>query len=138
MQIAPIENPKVSEKWGTTLDYDAVLFGLSQTDTEPSSYQNFLLSSAATHQWQPKQKTPATEWEARIDKLFVEQSGERDAAKRLQQFAEIQQILREEMPIIPIAARHVVSAANSRIGNYSPSSILPYSLWNAEELFIKQ
>jgi hypothetical protein len=37
-----------------------------------------------------------------------------------------------------ISARHIVTAANSRIGNYAPSSIFPYSIWDAEELFIKE
>lgn len=137
VQVVPIENASVQERTLKTFDYDAALYGLSQTDTEPTSYQNFLLSSAATHQWQPKQKTPATEWEGRIDKLFAEQAGERDQTKRLALFAEIQKIMRDEMPVIPIASRHVASAAHSRIGNYSPSSILPYSLWNVDELFIK-
>ena len=78
MQVVPIENAAVFDRWAKTYDYDAVLLGLSQTDIEPSSYANFLLSSAATHQWQPKQKTAATEWEARIDQLFAQQSVERD------------------------------------------------------------
>jgi peptide/nickel transport system substrate-binding protein len=137
MQVVPIEFAAVTDRWTKTYDYDAVLLGLSQTDTEPSSYQNFLLSSSPTHQWQPKQSTPATEWESRIDKLFAEQAAELDRDKRFRIFAEIQQIFRDEMPVIPIAARHVVAAANKKVGNFSPSSILPYSLWNVEEIFVK-
>lgn len=137
MQIAPIEFPAVTERWNKTYDYDAVLLGLSQTDTEPSSFASFLLSNAAAHQWRPKQKTPATEWEARIDKLFSEQSVERDQEKRKMVFAEIQSIVADEMPVIPIVSRHIVSAANRRIGNLSPSGIMPFSLWNVEELFVR-
>ncbi|MFN2500815.1 MAG: ABC transporter substrate-binding protein [Pyrinomonadaceae bacterium] len=138
MQVVPLEFPAVTERWTKSFDYDAVLLGLSQTDIEPSSYQNFLLSSAPTHQWQPKQKTPATEWEARIDKLFAEQAVELDQANRFQIFSEIQSIMQDEMPVIPLAARHVVAATHARVGNFSPSSILPYSLWNVEQIFIKQ
>ena len=138
MEVAPVETAQLQKRANETYDYDAILFGLSQTDLEPSSYSNFLLSNAATHQWQPKQKTPATEWEARIDELFAEQSAERDEAKRKAAFFEIEQIMRREMPTIPIVARHVVAAANSRIGNYHPSPIMPYSLWNVDELFIKK
>ncbi len=137
IEVAPVEFAAVTERWTRSYDYDAILLGLAQTDIEPSSYQNFLMSSAATHQWQPKQQTPSTEWEARIDKLFAEQAVERDHSKRLALFAEIQTIMRDEMPVIPIAARHVVSAASSKIGNYSPSSILPFSVWNVDELYIK-
>ena len=138
VQVVPIENSAVGERWQKTYDYDAILFGLSMTDVEPSSYQNFLLSSAGTHQWQPKQKTPATPWEAKIDELFAAQSIELDRQKRLAVFHEIQTLMREEMPVVPLAARHIVAAAHSRIGNYSPSSIFPYSSWNVDELFIKE
>jgi peptide/nickel transport system substrate-binding protein len=138
VQVVPIENAALTEKWSKTFDYDAVLFGLSQTDIEPSSFQNFLRSSAGTHQWRPKQASPASDWEARIDQLFAQQSEELDPKKRHAIFAEIQMIMSEEMPVIPIAARHVLAAVNTRVGNHSPSSIFPYSLWNLEELFIKQ
>ena len=137
MAVAPVENAQLTQRAKETFDYDAILQGLSQTDLEPSSYQNFLLSSAGTHQWQPKQKTPATEWEKRIDELFAAQSVERDHAKRLAAFHEIQTIMSENMPVIPITARHITSAASVKIGNHYPSGIFPYSLWNVEELFVK-
>ncbi len=138
MQVVPIENAALSERWSKTYEYDAILSGLSQTDIEPSSYQNFLLSGAGTHQWRPKQKEPATDWESRIDKLFADQSVELNPDRRHLLFNEIQVIMREEVPVIPIAARHVLIAVNGRIGNYSPSGIFPYSLWNVEELFVKR
>lgn len=138
MSVVPMDTPSINERWQKTYDYDAILLGLSQTDIEPSSYANFLLSSSAFHQWQPKEKQPASEWEKRVDDLFQQQSVERDQAKRLAAFSEIQSIFSEEMPVIPLVARHVVTGANSKIGNYNPSPIIPYSLWNVEELFIKQ
>ncbi|HEV7700268.1 MAG TPA: ABC transporter substrate-binding protein [Pyrinomonadaceae bacterium] len=137
IQVVPLDFPAVTERWTKTYDYDAILLGLSLTDVEPSSYGTFLTSSSPTHQWQPKQRTPATEWEKRVDELFAQQSTERDPSKRMAAFGEIQSILREEMAVVPIAARHVVTGANSRIGNYNPSPIIPYSLWNVDELFVK-
>lgn len=137
MHIVTIEPPALAEKWTTTFDYDAVLFGLAVTDFEPSSFANFLLSSGATHQWHPEQKKPATEWEARVDDLFTRQASETDREKRSALFGEIQDIIVDESPIIPIVARHVTSAANKRIGNYAPSIVMPNSLWNIDELFVK-
>ena len=138
MNVVPMDTPSINERWQKTYDFDAILLGLSQTDIEPSSYANFLLSSSAFHQWQPKEKQPATDWEERVDDLFQQQSVERDQAKRMTAFSEIQSIFSEEMPVIPVVARHVVTGANSKIGNYSPSPIIPYSFWNVEELFLKQ
>lgn len=138
MQVVPLDNAGIQERLLKTYDYDAILFGLSQTDVEPSSNASFLLSSGSTHQWRPKQKTPATEWEARIDQLFADQGAERDPQKRLALFSEIQSIMRDEMPVVPIVSRHVATAVAKKVGNYSPSGILPYSLWNVEDLFIRQ
>lgn len=138
MQVVPVEVHAITERWSKSFDYDAILMGLSVTGVEPTTYSNFLLSSASVHQWHPGQKTPATEWEATIDRLFAEQARETDVQKRAEIFNEIQRIMADETPVIPIVARHIVSAANTRIGNYSPSAIFPYSLWNADELFIRQ
>ncbi|HET8783752.1 MAG TPA: ABC transporter substrate-binding protein [Pyrinomonadaceae bacterium] len=138
MHVAPIEFTAVTTAWTKSYDYDAILLGLSVTDLEPSTYANMMLSSGEVHQWRPSQKSPATEWETRIDQLFAEQARESDPEKRKLKFHEIQRIVADASPIVPIVSRHVVSAANSRIGNFSPSPIFPYSMWNAEELFIKQ
>lgn len=137
VQVAPIDTAGVQERWNKTFDYDAVLDGLSLTALDPSSFGGLLLSSAAVHQWRPKQANPASEWEAKIDELFGQQAQETDPDKRKQIFYQIQAIMAEEMPIIPIVSRHIVSAGNQKIGNLSPSSILPFSLWNADRLFIR-
>ena len=137
MQIAPVEFKNLTERWSASFDYDAILGGLSLTATDPSSFGSMLQSKAGQHYWHPAQQKPATEWEAKIDELYDRQSKERDAAARKQQFDEIQAIMADEMPIVPIVSRHIVSAANERVGNVSPSSILPFSMWNADRLFIR-
>lgn len=136
MQVAPIESKDLTARWSQSFDYDAIFHGLGTSDMEPSSMAAFIESSGAMHQWAPMQKTPATEWEARLDKLFDEQAAEADPAKRKITFDEIQKIMADELPVIPVVTRHVVSAANIRVGNVEPSLMMPYSLWNVDELFV--
>jgi len=138
MNVVPVEAAAVSVAWNKSHDYEAILLGLTASGIEPTTYANLLLSNAAVHQWQPSQKTPATDWEAKIDKLFADQAGEGDPQKRAQIFNEIQTTMSDEMPLIPLVSRHIVAAANTKLGNYSPSPIFPYSIWNVEELFLKQ
>ena len=138
LHVVPIEFAAITNAWTRSYEYDAILLGLSVTDLEPSTYANVLLSSGDAHQWKPHQKSPATEWEAKIDQLFAEQARESDLTKRKSKFYEIQRIVADASPIIPIVSRHVVSAANSRVGNFAPSPMFPFSMWNADELFIKQ
>jgi peptide/nickel transport system substrate-binding protein len=136
--VAPVENAQLSERINRTYDYEAVLFGTSATEPDPSSYATLLRSDSPQHYWNAKQPKPATDWEMRLDDLIAQQARETDHARRLQDFHEIQRIMAEQLPLIPLVSRHIPVAASTRIGNYRPSPLPPFSLWNAEELFIKQ
>jgi peptide/nickel transport system substrate-binding protein len=138
MQVAPIEFQALTTRWTQSYDYDAVLLGLGVTDPDPSSYAGLVQSNSSSHQWYPKEAKPATGWETRLDELNTAQSHETDTERRKAIFRDIQNIIAEQLPIIPIVARHITTAANTRVGNYRPGTILPYSLWNVEELFVKQ
>ncbi|HEY7181310.1 MAG TPA: ABC transporter substrate-binding protein [Blastocatellia bacterium] len=138
MQVAPIDFGDLQRRILESYDYDACLLVTSVSEPDPSSYTNFLSSGSPTCRWRPKQSKPATDWETRIDDLLAKQARETDPDRRRAAFDEIQRILAEQSPVIPIVARHVSVAANQRIGNYIPSVEFPYSLWNAEEMFIRR
>ena len=138
VQVAPIETNELRRRYNQTFDYDAALFGITVSDYDPSSYSNILLSESGEHYWHPKQAKPATEWEARINELAAALARERDETRRRAVFREIQALMGEQLPIIPLFARHITCAANERVGNYRPSVVVPFSMWNAEELFVKR
>lgn len=138
MQVAPLEFGELTRRSTQSYDYDAVLLGANVSEPDPSSYTNLLHSRSPAHSWYPKQAQPATEWEARLDELLAAQAREPERELRRTIFRDIQLLLAEQLPVIPITARHVICAASTRIGNYRPSSLVPYSLWNAEELFISK
>jgi peptide/nickel transport system substrate-binding protein len=138
MQVAPIDFGDLQRRISESYDYDACLLVASASEPDPSTYTHFLNSSSPTCRWRPKQSKPATDWEARIDDLLAKQARETNPDRRRAAFNEIQRILAEQLPLIPVVARHVSVAANQRVGNYSPSAIFPFSLWNAEELFVRQ
>jgi peptide/nickel transport system substrate-binding protein len=138
MQVAPIDFGDLQRRISESYDYDACLLVASVSEPDPSSYTNFLSSSSPTCRWRPKQLRPATEWETKIDKLLATQASETDPNRRRAAFLELQRILAEKLPVIPIVARHVTVATNQRVGNHRPSTILPNSLWSAERLFVRQ
>lgn len=137
VQVAPVENAQLSARIGASYDYEAVLFGTSATEPDPSSYTDMLRSGSSQHFWYPKQAKPATDWEARLDELNTRQAHEVDRDRRRAIFRDIQLLMAEQMPLIPIVTRHIAVAANTRVHNYRPSPLPPFSLWNAEELFVK-
>jgi peptide/nickel transport system substrate-binding protein len=138
MQVSPIDPVDLNRRISETYDYDACLMVSSVTEPDPSSYANYLSSRSPTCRWRQKKPAPATSWEAKIDDLLAKQAREPNPDLRRAAFNEIQRILAEQLPVIPIVARHLPVAANQRVGNYSPSPVLPYSLWNAEELFVRR
>jgi peptide/nickel transport system substrate-binding protein len=138
MQVAPIDFGDLRRRVSESYDYDAYLLVWSISEPDPTAYSNFLSASSQTRLWRPNQSKPATAWEARIDDLISTQARDANPDRRRAAFNEVQQILAEQLPLIPIVARHVSVAANQRVGNHRPSPIIPFSLWNAEELFTSQ
>lgn len=138
VRVAPVEFNEVRRRVLQSFEYDAALLGSASTDFDPSSLASILSSASAEHQWHPKQPTPATDWEARIDELLDALARETDVERRRAVFREIQTIMAAQLPVIPLVARHVVSAANERVGNHRPSIVFPFSMWNAEELYVKK
>ncbi len=138
VDIAPIDNTQLVNRLNQTYEYEAILYGTSASEPDPSTYADVLRSESAQHFWYPKEPRPATDWEARLDDLTTQQAHEPNVERRRALFRDVQLIVAEQLPIIPIVTRHIAVAANTRLGNYRPSPLPPYSLWNAEELYVRQ
>jgi len=134
-----MEFPALVEKVNKTFDYECVLMGLGGGGVDPASQLNVLKSSEFLHQWFPNQKTPSTEWEARIDSLMDEQMSTLDFARRKKAFDEVQVILAEELPMIYTVAPYHFAAVRPDLANIRPSVLTPYQVtWNIQELYFKQ
>ena len=96
------------------LNYEACLLGLVNVDPDPSGLMNVLLSSASNHPWNPSEKQPETAWEAEIDRLMLAQAAAADHRVRKQHFDRVQEILREQQPIIYLLHPNSLSAVSAR------------------------
>ena len=117
-------------------DYESIYFGIQASATDPAINTDFWFSSGAFHLWNPGQETPATEWEARVDDLMRRQVASPDQAERQRLFAEVQQILGEELPAIYFVAPRVTIAVSPRVGNPTPVLQPPQLLWSADTLSV--
>ena len=123
----------------TTMDYECASMGLGAGAFEPASQMNVLKSDAPLHQWFPSQRTPATDWEKRIDVLMDAQMRTLDFAQRKKYFDEVQMIWAEQMPMICIAAPSIATAIRTDLGNVRPAVAGVYhATWNIEELYFKK
>jgi peptide/nickel transport system substrate-binding protein len=139
LDYLPIDFRLLVEKINSTFDYECALMGLGGGGVDPASQLNVLRSSEELHQWFPLQKTPATEWEARIDTLMEHQMRTLDFAQRKKDFDEVQAILAEEQPMIYTVSPFSYAALRANIANVRPSVLTAYRVtWNLEELYFKK
>ena len=135
----PLEFNTLVDRIDVDHHYDCVLLGYHFGSLDPVvNYMGILPSSAHDHDWNPKQKTPATPWEARVDELMDAQLQSFDFSERKKEFDEVQMILSDEQPMIFTVTPRVYSAIRPDIGNLRPTPFIFYHLtWNAEELYLK-
>jgi peptide/nickel transport system substrate-binding protein len=93
------------------------------------------LSSGGNHFWNPEQKTPATPWEAEIDRLMHKQMVTRGYAERKQLFDRVQAIVVENQPLVPLVSPNLLAGAKKNLANFRPALIEPYVLWNVDQLY---
>ncbi len=134
----PVTFQMIVSKMSATFDYESAVVGLGGGGLDPFTQINILVSSEPLHQWFPQQKSPATEWEARLDFLMNAQLHTLDFAARKQYFDEAQLIWAEQQPMIPVIAPNLAAALRSDLANVRLSAASPYrATWNVEELYLK-
>ena len=117
-----------------TFDYEAVLYGNTPSDVVPDLQTTFWYSSGANHFWYPAQSKPSTPWEEQIDNLTTGLIQSLDDAMRKKASFQVQEIWLKEMPAIATVAPNILSGWRNTVGNIQPSILIPYLLWNVEEL----
>jgi len=137
MKVVTLDFPSLIERITRTFDYDACLLGLVNTDLDPNGVMTVWLSSGENHQWNPNQKTPATAWEAEIDKLMREQASLPSEKLRKAKFDRVQQIAAEQQPFIYLVNKNALSAVSSDILGAAPVALNPQAFWNVETLRLK-
>jgi peptide/nickel transport system substrate-binding protein len=134
VNVVTLDFPSLIERMTRTFDYEACLLGLVNTDLDPNSQMNIWLSSSENHQWNPSQKTPATVWEAEVDKLMRAQASTLDSKKRKAYFDQVQKIAWEQEPFIYLVNKDALSAVSPLVHNVHPVVLRPQVYWNIEEL----
>ena len=112
-------------------DWEAMLIGFTG-GTDPHSGITFWHSAEGLHLWYPNQPSPATEWEAEIDELYVKASQELDHETRLGYYHRAQELAAENVPVIYTTLSERLSAVRNVFGNSTPTL---YGLWDIRYLY---
>ena len=137
LNIVTLDMPSLIERISRNYQYEACLLGFSGLALDPNDQLNIWLSSSATHQWNPHQATPATPWEAEIDRLMTEQSSAPDVKKRKALLDRMQEIVWEQAPMIYLVHPHALVAVSSKLANTAPSVLRPRVFWNVDQLYLQ-
>jgi peptide/nickel transport system substrate-binding protein len=132
VKVVTLDFPSLIERMTRTFDYEACLLGLVNTDLDPNGQMTVWLSSGENHQWNPNQKTPATLWEAEIDKLMREQASALTEEQRKEKFDRVQQIVWEQQPFIYLVNKDVLVAVSPAVIGAAPTVLNPQAFWNVE------
>lgn len=139
VRLQPLPFNNIIDSLYGNRDFDAIVLGWgSGVPPDPVMSASSLRTSSKGHSWHPKQKKPATDWEARIDKVIGLNLAEPNQEKRVAYWHEILDIWSEQNPQIMLMAPNLYVASRNYIGNFKPVVERPYFDWNVEELYDKR
>lgn len=134
VNIVALDFGSMMERISKTLDYEAAILGFSNVEVDPLEEMNFWLSSGVQHPWWPAEKTPATPWEAEIDRLELAQSSEISRQERRKAIDEVQQIVSAQQPIVYLVNPDYLCAWSPALRGVQPAVATPQIFWNIEWL----
>jgi peptide/nickel transport system substrate-binding protein len=137
VHVVPLEFRAMIDRVFQSFDYDAAIMGLGGGDADPNPEMNVWTATGTSHLWHMGETEPATNWERELDQLMQQQMVTLDYAKRKQLYDRAQQIIAENLPFIFLGTPNILASANSRVGNFHPALLDPYTLWNADELYVR-
>jgi peptide/nickel transport system substrate-binding protein len=134
VNVVTLDFPSLIERISQKFNYEAAVLGFRNVELDPNSQMTIWLSSADNHAWNPAQKTPATAWEAEIDRLMHAQASTADPKKRKESFDRVQEIVYEQAPFIYLVNQNALSAVSTSVAGANPGILHPQTFWNAEYL----
>jgi peptide/nickel transport system substrate-binding protein len=134
-QVVPLENRALLDRVLKSHDYDAAVMAVAGGDADPNGEMNGWVSCGPTHLWRVGAPAPMGPWDKEIDDLMERQLVTLDGAARKRLYDRVQQLVADNLPMIPILSPNVLVGAKAGLGNFRPAILDPQVLWNVDELF---
>ena len=131
-------------KLSGSLDWECILLGLTGGN-EPNNGANVWFTDGNLHMFnqqpapgqEPIEGRTVADWEKEVDRLFIVGARELDSEKRKAIYAEIQQIVSDNVPFIYLVNPKSFGAVRNKIKGVEYSA-LGGAFWNLEELKITE
>lgn len=138
VHVVPLDFRAMLNRVFESFDYEAAIMSLGGGDADPNPEMNVWLSSGSTHLWHLGETQPATQWEREVDQLMELQMTTLVYEKRKKLYDRVQQLIAENLPVIFLATPDVLVGAKSEVGNFHPAVLDHYTLWNADQLYVRR
>jgi len=135
--VVPLEFRAMLDRMFQSFDYEAAIMGLGGGDADPNPEMNVWFSSGSSHLWHLGETQPATAWEREIDQLMQQQMITLNYQERKRLYDRVQQLIAENLPFIFLATPNILASAKARVGNFHPAVLDHYTLWNADQLYVR-
>ncbi len=116
-----------------TFNWEAIIIGLTG-GLDPHGGQNVWKSGGSLHMWWPKQESPATDWEAEIDRIFDQAATTVDQNRRKQLYNRWQEIVSEQVPMVYFTTTLTQPAFRNTLSNFSNA---PLAFYDIETIYYK-
>ncbi len=137
VNIVTLDFPSLIDRISQSFNYEACILGLLNSDLDPNEQMNVWLSSSENHQWDPSQKSPATQWEADIDKLMRQQASSTNDTVRKQAYDRVQEVVWEQVPFLYLVTKNALAAISPKVKNAEPTVLRPQTYWNIEKIAVQ-
>lgn len=134
VNLVTLDFPSLIQRISQNFNYEAALLGLVNVELDPNAQMNVWLSSSDEHQWNPKQKTPATPWEAGIDRLMRAQASTMDDKTRKRYFDQVQEIVADQAPFIYLVNKDALVGISPLLQGVAPVAVRPQTYWNIDRI----
>jgi peptide/nickel transport system substrate-binding protein len=137
VNVVTLDFPSLIERITAKFNYEAAILGFINTEIDPNSQLTIWMSNGENHAWYPDQKSPATAWEAEVDKLVQAQAQSPNQKKRKAAWDRVQEIVYDQQPMIFLVNKNSLSAVSTNVANAAPVVLRPQTYWNIEQLSLR-
>ncbi len=144
VDFEPIAFNTLVNKLDSSLDWECILLGFTGGN-EPNNGANLWATDGSLHFFnqgakpgqEPIEGRKIADWEAKIGQLFIDAARELDREERKAIYAEVQEIVKENVPFIYLVNPLALGAVRNKIQTIQYSA-LGGAFWNLEELKITE
>ena len=149
VDFTPIDFRTIIDKIDNSKQWDAIILGFTGS-AEPNSSINLWATDGDNHLFnkgplgdeKPFPGREVADWEKKIHDLMIKGAQEIDEPKRKAIYAEYQQLVQEQLPLIHLTVPLYLVAVRDRLENVQPAPLaggtgVSAALWNIDQLKLK-